>query len=107
MSYGQLPDIDEPLSEEERDSMIGEIAQKVVDMRMETPAVLFLEMNKPVSVIAGQSIIAASPILIPLFGAAGVRRYSQLLNNRENVELLVERIEDLSIERDVKTRKKK
>lgn len=107
MSFGQVPEIDEPLSDDERNAMIDEIAQKVVDKGMETPAVLFLEMNKPVSVIAGQSILAASPFLIPIFGAAGVRKYSQLLNNRDNVELLIERIEDLSIERDVKKGKKK
>lgn len=105
MTYPEPPDIDDPLSDEERDKLIDELAQKVVDKRMETPAILFLEMNKPISFLAGQSMIAASPFLVPLFGTSGVRKYSQLLNNTENIELIVERIEYLSAERDAKKRK--
>lgn len=106
MSYAQIPDMNEPLRPEERDKLIEELAQKVVDRRMETPAILFLEMNKPISFIASQSMIAASPFLIPLVGPAGVRRYSQLFSDPENVELLIEKIEDLSDDRDAKKRKK-
>lgn len=106
MSYAQIPDMSEPLSDEERNQLIDELAQKIVDRRLETPAILFLEMNKPVSFLAGQSMMVASPLLVPLFGADGVRKYSQLLSTSENVERLIRRVEDLSIDRDAKKRKK-
>lgn len=87
---------DDQLSPEERDRLIDELAQKIVDRRMETPAIMFLEMHKPVTFLASQSMLVASPFLVPLFGAEGVQRYSRLFSSVDNVELLIERIEDLS-----------
>jgi len=94
------PELDgEELSPEERDRMIEELAHKIVDRRLETPAILFLEMHKPVTFLASQSVLVASPFLVPLFGRDGVRRYSQLFSAQENVELLIRRIEELADER--------
>jgi len=107
MSYAQMPEMDEPLSDDERDKLINDLAKKIVDRGMETPAVLFLEMHKPISFLAGQSMIAASPFLVPLFGQAGVRGYSQLLNEPDNVERLIRRIEDLSVEKDIEKKREK
>jgi hypothetical protein len=87
---------DDQLTPEERDKLIDELAQKVVDKRMETPAIMFLEMHKPVTFLASQSILVASPFLVPLFGAEGVQKYSRLFGSVDNVELLIERIEELS-----------
>ncbi len=47
-------DLNTPLTDEERDSLIDSLAKKVADRRMETPAVLFLEMYKPLSFVASQ-----------------------------------------------------
>lgn len=87
---------DDQLTPEERDKLINELAQKVVDKRMETPAIMFLEMHKPVTFLASQSMLVASPFLVPLFGAEGVQKYSKLFSSVDNVELLIERIEELS-----------
>jgi hypothetical protein len=104
MSHAQMPEIEEPLTPEERDKLIDEVADKIVGRRMETPAILFLEMNKPVSFLASQGLVAMSPFLVPLFGPGGVRRCAQLLSSTDNVELLIRRIEDTADERDVKRR---
>lgn len=104
MSHAQIPEMDEPLSSEERDRLIDELAQKVSNRRMETAAILFLEMNKPISFLASQSMIVASPFIVPLFGIDGVRKCSQLFSSTENVERLVDRIEELADERDAKNR---
>lgn len=90
---------DEELSPEERDKLIDELARKVVDRRLETPAILFLEMHKPVTFLASQTMLVASPFLVPLFGLEGVQKYSRLFSTRENVELLIQRIENLADER--------
>lgn len=87
---------DDELSPEERDKLITELAQKVVGKRMETPAIMFLEMHKPVTFLASQSMLVASPFLVPLLGAEGVRKYSRLFGSVDNVELLIERIEEMS-----------
>lgn len=87
---------DDQLSPEDRDKLIGELASKIVGRRMETPAVLFLEMHKPVTFLASQSLLVASPFLVPLFGAEGVHRFSRLFASAENVDLLIEKIEELA-----------
>ena len=98
---------DDELRPEDRDRLIDELARKVVDRRLEMPAILFLEMHKPVTFVASQSILVVSPLLAPLFGRESIEGYSHLFSTQENVELLIRRIEDLAEERDLETRKRK
>lgn len=86
---------EDELSDEERDAILERIAQGIVQRGMAAPAVLFLELNKPLSFVASQSLIVLSPFIAPFVGLENVHRYSRLLEKRENVELLIERIEQL------------
>ncbi|MGC8833878.1 MAG: hypothetical protein ACP5R4_07455 [Armatimonadota bacterium] len=80
-------------------SLIEIVARKVVERRLEVPAVFFLEMNKPLSFIVGQSLLVAMPFLAPLLGFQRVEQLSALLQDRENVDRLIQRIEELSSRR--------
>jgi len=84
------------ITPEERDSAIDRIAAAIVQRGMETPAVLFLEMNKPITYIASQGMIVMSPFFAPFIGANNMRIATRLMEKRENIELLMRRIEDLS-----------
>ncbi|GIV15815.1 MAG: hypothetical protein KatS3mg022_1250 [Armatimonadota bacterium] len=90
---------EDELSDEERDAILERIAQGVVRRGMAAPAVLFLELNKPLSFVASQSLIVLTPFLAPFVGIENVHRYSRLLEKRENVERLIERIEQLEYEK--------
>jgi hypothetical protein len=90
---------EDELSDEERDATLERIAQGIVRRGMAAPAVLFLELNKPLSFVASQSLIVLTPFLAPFVGLENVHRYSRLLEKRENVELLIERIEQLEHEK--------
>lgn len=90
---------DDELSEQERDAILERIAQGIVRRGMAAPAVLFLELNKPLSFVASQSLIVLTPFLAPFVGIDNVHRYSRLLEKRENVERLIERIEQLQHEK--------
>jgi len=93
-------DITSPLTGERRDEVIDSIARKVVGRRLETPAVLFLDMHKPLSFIASQAMLVGLPVLGMFFGAQPVADISKLLKDRENVEALISRIEEMSAEAD-------
>lgn len=95
------------LTDEERDRIIESVAQGVVRHRMETAAILFLEMHKPVSFMASQGLVVLSPFTAPFIGMENVQLASKLIEKRENVELLIRRIEELSAEKEAEDRASK
>jgi hypothetical protein len=99
-------DARDELSPEERERLIDDLARKIVDRRLETPAIMFLEMHKPVAFLASQSMLVAAPFLAPMFGRDGVERYSRLFSSQDNVELLIRRIEDLADDREARKDRK-
>lgn len=87
-------DWDAEISDEERDRLIESLAQKVQRYRMESAVIFLLEMHKPLTYVASQSILLGSGFLAPLFGPENVQKYSKLFETRENVERLIRRIEE-------------
>ncbi len=90
----------EPLTPEEASALVDSIARYIVNRRLETPAVLFFEMHKPLSFLVSQAAIVAMPFLGPFIGARRMADLSRLLAERKYVELLISRIEELAVERD-------
>jgi hypothetical protein len=78
------------------ESIIEEIAHKIVDRGLETPVIFFLEMNKPVSRLMGQSVLLTVPFLAPFLGLDRVEKYATFFQEIENVERLIQKIEELS-----------
>jgi len=99
MPHAPRADEEGDLSSEERDELIENLARKIVDRKLETPAILFLEMHKPVAFLGSQALLVASPILAPLFGLEGTEKYSRLFSSIDNVEKLIQKIEDLAAEK--------
>ncbi|MEP6756995.1 MAG: hypothetical protein ABJA67_15930 [Chthonomonadales bacterium] len=93
-----MPDWEEPLSIEERDALIEKVANGVVKRGLQTPTVIFLEMNKPFSFIASQGLVVTSHVVAPFIGLENVQSISRLIADRNNIELLIRRIEDLTEE---------
>ncbi len=87
------------LSEEEIRGAIEDIARWVVKMRLETPAIMLLELNRPVSFAASQALIAATPFLGPVFGLDAINKYGGILNNRDYIDQLIDRIDELASQR--------
>lgn len=94
------------LGPEERDRVIEAVALAVAKRGMETPAILFLEMHKPVSFFASQGLVVTSPFVAPLIGIDNVRVAARLFEKRENVELLIRRIEELAVEKQGRGRRR-
>lgn len=83
----------ETVSDEKRDEMIEALAQKVVVRKLETPAIFFLEAHKPLSFLASQSLLMLSPLLGAFFGYSHIKLWSRILEDRDNVERLIKKIE--------------
>ncbi len=73
------------------------MAAEIVKRLLEAPAILFLEMNKPLSFIASQGMLVAMPMFAPLVGAQRIAELSQIISDRANIDLLITRIEEMSV----------
>ena len=82
-----------PLSPEDQ-ALLERLARRVVELRMEVPAILALESSKPMTVIASQALIFFEPMIQSLFRFSDYRRFTALLERRDVMEALIRRIED-------------
>ena len=99
-----LPPEEEELQSEETE-LLRKIAQKVVDMRMTVPAILFLESVKPLNYIGSQVMVFFEPFVGALFNFRTMNMQGMKLNEydlfrrmmekRDNVERLLQKIEEL------------
>jgi len=84
------------LTEEETETLIEKAAQQVAKRNLHSPAILFLEMHKPLSYVGANAAVAFAPFMVPILGYDFVNDYSRLFSKRENVERLIKRLEELS-----------
>jgi hypothetical protein len=82
----------------EDDQMLSKLAQRVVRMRMTVPAIFFLESSKPLAFLGGQLLIFLEPFVQTLFNFRQYQRFAFLMEDRENWERLIRKIEDLEAE---------
>jgi len=75
--------------------LIERVAQKVVRWRAAVPAIFTLESMKPLSFIGSQFLIAIGPFAEILFDHNEYEQFVLALENRDNVEYLLRRIEAL------------
>jgi hypothetical protein len=83
------------LTQDQKTELVEKLAQAVHKRGMETPAILFLEMHKPVAGLASQAMVVFSPFLIPFVGLQNLDDYSRLTGDRQAIEQLIRRLEDL------------
>ena len=81
------------LSPEDR-ALLEKLAQRVVEMRLETPAILTLEGARPLSLLAGQAMLFFEPFAQALFRYADYRRLAALIERRDALEMLTRMIEE-------------
>jgi hypothetical protein len=97
---------------EEDEELIGKVANKVVSMRLTVPAIFLLESSKPLAFLGGQLLVFLEPFIQTLFNFKQYQRFAFLMENRDNWERLLRKMEDLEDEakrreKEEKARKKK
>lgn len=75
------------------------IAQRVVGMGMGMISIVFLESLKPLSFIGSSILVFTRPIASVFFDTGTYDRFVALVEDRRNIDILVDRIEQLQNER--------
>ncbi len=81
------------------DDLAERIAQRVVGMGMGMISMVFLESLKPLSFIGSSILVFGRPIMSVFFDADAYDRFIALMEDRNNIDRLVDRIEQLQNER--------
>jgi uncharacterized protein (DUF2164 family) len=88
------------LTAERRDEMVEKTAHAVVKRRLETVAVAVLEMHKPLATIGSTVVMFFTPLAAPFVTLKRCDELAYFLLDRDNIEKLASRIEELARERD-------
>lgn len=83
----------EPAISAEDLALLDRLARRVVELKMDVPAILTLETGKPLSLLAGQTLVFFEPLVQSLFSFPDYRRFALLVERREVIEALVRLIE--------------
>jgi len=90
-----IGDIDPKTIEE----FINKIAKKIVELKLSVPAIFFLESIKPISFIGSQALVFFRPIVLAAFNIPNAYDiFIRIMEDRENVEKLIQKIEQLEEE---------
>ncbi len=74
-------------------ALLERLARRVVELKLETPAILTLETARPLSLVAGQAMLFFEPFAQMLFRFTDYRRLAALIERRDALETLTRLIE--------------
>jgi hypothetical protein len=75
--------------------IIERLCREIIRRRLTTPALLLLEMSRPLNYITAQAIHFFDPLVRAVTDAEGHREFANFLEQRGSIDHLVRRIEDL------------
>lgn len=81
-----------------RQQLIDRFARRIAGLGMTAPAVLFLEMHKPLAFLGAQFLFVAQPFLGVAFDQAELRDFATIIEDRRGVEEVIDRLESLKTE---------
>jgi len=91
------------LEDTRRDELLAKLARFLICRGLRTPAIWFLAMHEPLSILGGQMLLFSEPLLAPFVGDSTIRDYVSLLEDRGNVRRLLDLLERESCSHPVKT----
>jgi hypothetical protein len=90
------------ISSEQLEERLNKIAQKVVELRLESPVNFFLEIHIPITTLLHTTTLMFQPMASPLFGTERISTLEQILADKKNISRLIELIETYSIAKKAK-----
>ncbi len=94
-------------AEKDYTELIEKIAKRVVQWRLSVLAIVILESVKPLSFVTSQVLVFFDPIVRSLFSFKDYRDFYEMLEDRKNVERLIQTIERFEDEWSSKEKKER
>jgi len=92
MSGEPITGFEESLNDRQRDLM-NRFAERIVQMRMTTPAILFLESVRPLNYVGSQVMVFFAPVVRGFFGLPEWDELRLVLERRESIGYFLDLIE--------------
>jgi hypothetical protein len=77
----------------EQRELLVRVADQLASRRLTTPGIFLLESCKPLSFILSQALIFSEPVIQPLFSIQDFRLFAEALEDRDNIEFLLQELE--------------
>lgn len=94
-------------TEDPDERLLGRISGRIVRMGLAVPAIFFLESVKPLSFIGSQALVFFEPFVKAFLDIKSYDRFTELMEDRKNLERLITMIEGGEAERTRKEREEK
>jgi len=75
------------------EQLIERLAKQISRRRLTVPAILLLQVTRPLSFIASQGLLLCQPLLSFVYDATRVADYAELLADRASIDRLVAQLE--------------
>ncbi|MCF7794713.1 MAG: hypothetical protein K9N09_12335 [Candidatus Cloacimonetes bacterium] len=86
------------IDQERAVELIEKISLFIVKKRMAAPAIMTIESLRPLSRLGSQVLYFLAPFAELIFNPKEYQEFAALLENQENVNLLINRIDELDVE---------
>ncbi len=84
-------------SSEELDEFINSFAKLIVSKQMSAPAIMTLEMIKPLALVGQSTLMIFGPLLDLLFDPVKMEKFQAVIGDRKRIEQLMNTIENLEL----------
>jgi len=91
----------------EQQEVLRKVAEKVVRWKMAVPAILFLESVKPLNYLGSQMMVFFEPFVQTVFSWKDYDQFRIMMEQRESVEKLLLKIEELDAQEKEKEKEAK
>jgi|UniRef100_A0A7C3Z0U7 hypothetical protein len=76
------------------EELIERVAKRIVELRLTPIAIVLLESAKPLSFVGSQVLVFFQPIVTSIFPLNSYEEFVRILEDRNNVERLIQMIEN-------------
>ncbi|MEJ2734217.1 MAG: hypothetical protein P8189_11735 [Anaerolineae bacterium] len=84
----------EESGQEQSEQLIEHLTQQISQWGLALPAIVFLQVTRPLSFLASQGLLLCQPLLSFVYDVPRIADYADLLADRTNIDRLVARLEE-------------